>query len=142
MDLTVNSKDFGNDLARLNMLYNAYGIIQEKRSQPTTKTAKQNALALFGEAKKHKAVVAKKSIFGNKYNCQKDDSDIIAKNLFGFSDVVAFDMIKENGVFVGATVYHKVAKVVGYIGKARKPMFRHSVKRDTVYFCKYNAKIA
>ena len=100
MDLTVNSKDFGNDLARLNMLYNTYGVIQEKKSQPTTKTAKQNALALFGEAKKHKAVVAKKSIFGNKYNCQKDDSDIIAKNLFGFSDVVAFDMIKENGVFV------------------------------------------
>ena len=66
-----------------------------------------------------------------------DDSDVIANELFGYRDVVGFEMVVENGFNVGAKVYYKTCKLVGHIGKARKPMFRHYVKYSTVYFAEY-----
>ena len=72
---------------------------------------------------------------GEKNHGSATSDVVIAENLFGFNDVVGFKMLSEKNQYIGATIYHKTARVVAFIGKSKKPIFKDEIKRDTVYFC-------
>ena len=59
---------------------------------------------------------------------------VIFPKLFGFEDVTDVRMISEKGQFIGADVWHKTCKVVGFIGKKQKAIFKENIHKDTIYF--------
>ena len=60
---------------------------------------------------------------------------VIFPKLFGFEDVTDIRMIVEKGQFIGADVWYKTCKVVGFRGRDRVPMFKENIRKDTIYFC-------